>query len=209
VGLGNVIIDLFVPPILAPSSSLAVNIIINVAVLLGLIIGALWLFRQSLRETFRGLQSANTDLAEAQAGLQRQVEERTASLQAALAEVEARAAEQERLLGENEQQRRAIRELSVPVLPVTPTTLVMPLVGTFDSARLHMVQERALRTIERSAARSLVLDITGVPVVDAEVAQAIVGLGLPLDGVRTAATLQDGLAGMLGESIHTTNNSGI
>jgi rsbT co-antagonist protein RsbR len=69
-----------------------------------------------------------------------------------------------------------------------------------------------------------VLDITDVPVVDAEVAaglvgvvraarllgaevllvgirpevaQAIVGLALPLGNVRTAATLQDGLAGML------------
>jgi rsbT co-antagonist protein RsbR len=110
------------------------------------------------------------------------------------------------------------------VLPITPTTLIMPLVGTFDSARLRTVQERALHTIERTAARVLVLDITGVPVVDAEiaaglvgviratrllgaevllvgirpeVAQTIVGLGLPLEGVRTAATLQDGLVGML------------
>src|SRR5262249_60205332 len=115
-------------------------------------------------------------------------------------------------------------ELSVPVLPISPTTLVMPLVGAFDETRLHIVQEQALQTIERSAARALVLDITGVPVVDAEVAaglvgvvraarllgaegvlvgvrpevaQAIVGLGLPLDNVRTAATLQDGLAGVL------------
>jgi rsbT co-antagonist protein RsbR len=240
VGLGNVIIDLFIPAILAPSSSLEANIIINVAVLLGLIIGALWLFRQSLRETFRGLQSANHDLAEAQASLQRQVEERTTSLQTALAEVEARATEQAHLLGENEQQRRVIRELSVPVLPITPTTLVMPLVGTFDSARLRTVQEQALQTIERTAARALVLDITGVPVVDAEVAtglvgvvraarllgaevllvgirpevaQAIVGLALPLGNVRTAATLQDGLAGMLnatnGAGAHDDNNNNV
>jgi rsbT co-antagonist protein RsbR len=231
VGLGNVIIDLFIPPILAPSSSLAANIVINVGVLLAFIFGTLWLFRQSLRETFRSLRSANFALTEAQADLQRQVEERTESLKTALAEVEARAAEQARLLGENEQQRRAIRDLSVPVLPVTPTTLVMPLIGVFDSARLRTVQERALRSIERSAARALVLDITGVPVVDAdvaaglvsviravrllgaevllvgirpEVAQAIVGLGLPLEGVRTAATLQDGLVGMLGSDNETT-----
>jgi rsbT co-antagonist protein RsbR len=224
VGVGNVIIDLYAPPLLPPSSSLDINIIVNVVALLGFIIGALWLFRESLRETFQHLQAANRELSVAQAGLRQQVDERTSSLQSALTEMQLRAGQQERLLAENQQQRATIRELGVPVLPVTPTTLVMPLVGMFDSARLQVVQEQALHTIARSSARTLVLDITGVPVVDSEiaaglirviraarllgaevwvvgirpeVAQAIVGLGLSLDEVRTAATLQDGLAGML------------
>ena len=102
-------------------------------------------------------------------------------------------------------------------LPVSATTLVMPLVGALDSARLQLVQEQALRSIERTGSQRLVLDITGVPLVDSqvaqgllavvqaarllgaeavlvgvrpEVAQTMVGLGLSLPGLRAYADLQ-------------------
>jgi rsbT co-antagonist protein RsbR len=98
---------------------------------------------------------------------------------------------------------------------------VMPLVGALDSARIGQAQERALATIQAMGARHLILDITGVPVVDTlvakgilqivqstrllgckvvlagirpEVAQAIVGLGIDLQGVNTQGTLQGGVA---------------
>jgi rsbT co-antagonist protein RsbR len=78
-----------------------------------------------------------------------------------------------------------------------------------------------LQAIERSGAKALVLDITGIPAVDREVAlgilrvaqavrlmgarivlagirpevaQAIVSLGVSLEGLQTAATFQDGIA---------------
>jgi len=153
--------------------------------------------------------------------LETQVADRTATLQAVLAEVQSRAAEQERLLAENTQQREMIRELSVPVLPISSTMLVMPLIGALDSTRLHQLREQALRVIERSAARYLLLDITGVPVVDSqvaqgliavvraarllgtevvligirpEVAQAIIGLGVDVQGIRTVADLRTALS---------------
>ena len=153
--------------------------------------------------------------------LERRVAERTADLQHALDEVEARACEQERLLTENRQQRETIREMSVPVLPVTDSTLVMPLVGDLDSERLRRLQDQALKAIEHSSARTLILDITGVPIVDSqiaqgliavvqaarllgtevllvgirpEVAQAIVALGLNLLGLRTYNDLQSALS---------------
>jgi rsbT co-antagonist protein RsbR len=118
-------------------------------------------------------------------------------------------------------QHTTIREMSVPVLPVTPTTLVMPLVGALDTERLRLVQEQALRTIEQSSPRYLLLDITGIPLVDTqvaqglfkviqaaqlmgtevilvgirpEVAQSIVGLGLQFGEVVTRNTLQSGIA---------------
>jgi rsbT co-antagonist protein RsbR len=123
-------------------------------------------------------------------------------------------------LAQIEEQRAAIREMSVPVLPLTKTTLVMPLVGALDSARLRLLQDQALHAIGQSAARCLLLDITGVPVVDThvaqellkvvraarllgaevvlvgirpEVAQSIVGLGLQLGEVVTQSTLQSGI----------------
>jgi rsbT co-antagonist protein RsbR len=153
----------------------------------------------------------------AKAGLEATVTARTAELQGALAEVRQRAELQDRLLREIEQQRSTILDLSVPVIPISATTLIMPLVGALDSARLMQIQEQALHTIERSSATHLIMDITGVPIVDTqvahgllgvvgaarllgaevllvgirpEVAQAIVGLGLSLDGMRTASDLQ-------------------
>ena len=119
-----------------------------------------------------------------------------------------------------EAQRTVIRAMSVPILPLNPTTLVMPLVGALDSARLLMLQEQALHALARRSIRYLILDITGVPIVDSqvaqgllqvvqaaallgtevllvgirpEVAQVMVSLGLRLNGVVTRSTLQDGI----------------
>ncbi|MFQ3684778.1 HAMP domain-containing protein [Roseiflexus sp.] len=119
-----------------------------------------------------------------------------------------------------QKQQEAIRELSVPVLPVSRDTLVMPLVGVLDSMRLIQVQEQALERITATRARRLLLDITGVPIVDShvaqglihvvqaarllgtdvtligirpEVAQSIVGSGIDLRHIRTCSDLQSAL----------------
>ena len=180
----------------------------------------LWHFHTRLTETLLQTRTANMALQASQAGLAAQVAERTAALQSALTEVESRAIEQARLLDENAQQRATILEMSVPVLPVSADTLVMPLVGALDSGRLRQLHEQALRTLEHTSAQRLLLDITAVPVVDSqvahglivtvqagrllgaevmlvgirpEVAQAIVGLGLNLGGIRTFSDLQTAL----------------
>jgi rsbT co-antagonist protein RsbR len=124
------------------------------------------------------------------------------------------------------EQRNVIREMSVPVLPLSQSALVLPLVGALDSERLGMVQEQSLRSIEQSPARYLILDITGVPVIDTavalglirvvqaarllgtvvilvgirpEVAPAVVGLGIQLDDIVTRGTLQSGIAYVLAQ----------
>lgn len=162
-------------------------------------------------------RQANVELKALQAGLETQVAERTSELRGALAALEAQAAEQARVNAELAQQREAIRELSVPVLPVAAQTLVMPLIGALDTRRLQELQERALAAVEERRARRLILDVTGVPVVDSqvaqglirvvqaaallgtrailvgirpEVAQTLVGLGIDLAGVRTFASLE-------------------
>jgi rsbT co-antagonist protein RsbR len=136
----------------------------------------LWQFSSRLTETLSQTRSANAALRQSQAELESRVVERTSDLRAALDEVAARAAEQARLLEANEQQRTTIRELSVPVLPISAGTLVMPLIGALDTARLQLFRDQALRAIEREHARTLVLDITGVPVVDSQVAQGLLGV---------------------------------
>ncbi len=109
----------------------------------------------------RAFDTMTTQLEQNLETLEHRVAERTADLQTALARVEAQA----RLLEEIAQQRQVIRELSVPVLPVTDQTLVMPLVGAIDTERLADIQDRALHTLQRARARYLLVDITGVPVV--------------------------------------------
>ena len=165
--------------------------------------------------------SMTAQLHQTMESLEQRVTDRTVDLQCALDEVEKRAREQEQLIEENRQQRETIREMSVPVLPVTSSTLVMPLVGALDTARLRLLQDQALRAIERAPIRTLILDITGVPLVDSqvaqgllmvvqaarllgtevllvgirpEVAQAIVGLGMSLPGLRAYNDLQSALS---------------
>lgn len=126
-----------------------------------------------------------------------------------------------------EAQQATIREMSVPILPLNERTLVMPLIGALDSARLVIAQEAALRAIEQSRALSLILDITGVPIVDTqvaqglirivqaaqllgcrvmvvgirpEVAQSIVGLGVDLGEITTFSSLQNSLDVALSKS---------
>jgi rsbT co-antagonist protein RsbR len=217
-------VKLFQP---APGLLSQLIFILAVTFMCGLTLFLFWQYHRRQSESLGNVRSAHVALARARVDLEAEVAARTAELRVALLEVEGRAAEQARLLNELAQQRAVIRELSVPVLPVSAKTLVMPLVGALDTARLQQVQERALQAIERGAARQLVLDITGVPVVDSqvaqgllavvqaarllgaeavlvgvrpEVAQTVVGLGLSLPGLRTYADLQTALGLLTGIS---------
>jgi anti-anti-sigma regulatory factor/HAMP domain-containing protein len=149
-----------------------------------------------------------------------QVAERTQEAQDALSALELRAAEQARLLTELSEQRDLVRGLSVPVLPVGRQLVAIPLVGALDAERLEQVREQALSAIERTGARTVLLDVTGVAVVDdavaaalltviraarllgatielagisPEVAQTLVGVGVTLEGIRCHGSLEQGL----------------
>lgn len=178
-------------------------------------------FGSTTRESITSMLSTQAELEHTRDSLEVAVGERTAELQEALDATRAQAAEQARLLEENKAQRLIIRDLSVPALPVSEHILVMPLVGTLDEQRLQMVQEQSLRSITQSRAKYLLLDITGVPIVDTqiaqglmatvasakllgaeavlvgirpEVAQTIVSIGIRLEGVRTFSTLYSAIS---------------
>ncbi len=136
---------------------------------------------RAARQAREEARRAADQLAALNASLEAQVAQRTAALQTALRDLEQRTAEQARLLAENEQQRQAIRELSTPLLPVRAATLVMPLIGALDSARIAEMQQRALAELDRAGARELLIDVTGVPVIDTQVAK---GLAQLVDAAR-------------------------
>jgi rsbT co-antagonist protein RsbR len=113
-----------------------------------------------------------------------------------------------------------IRALSSPVLPIMQGVLVMPLIGAIDNDRATSLTETMLTEIQRQRARIIILDITGVPIVDThvasvilrsanaarllgaetvlvgmrpELAHTIVGLGINLNHFVTRSDLQSGL----------------
>jgi rsbT co-antagonist protein RsbR len=75
--------------------------------------------------------------------------------------------ERERVIRE---QQEAIRELSTPVLQVRERLLILPIIGVIDAQRARQLTEQLLRAIRNNRARVVVIDITGVPSVDAQVA---------------------------------------
>jgi rsbT co-antagonist protein RsbR len=152
------------------------------------------------------------------------LEQQVAAALAARTEAEAARADTEAQLTTITEQQNVIRNMSMPILPLTDAALVMPLVGVLDSARLHLVQAQALQALERSGARYLILDITGVSVIDTqvaqgllqviqaarllgtevilvgirpEVAQSLVGLGIQFNNLMTRSTLQSSIAYVL------------
>jgi rsbT co-antagonist protein RsbR len=121
-------------------------------------------------------------------------------------------------------QRDALRELSTPLIPISDTVMIMPLVGTVDSGRAQQIMEALLEGVARHQADLVILDITGVRVVDTQVAQAfiqaaqavkllgaqvmltgiqpqiaqtLVHLGVDLSSIMTHGSLQTGITAAL------------
>src|SRR5690625_2019731 len=71
-------------------------------------------------------------------------------------------------------QRVALQELSAPLIPVMDKITVMPLVGTIDTERAKSIMENILEGVIAHEAEVVLVDITGVPVVDTMVAHHII-----------------------------------
>jgi len=128
----------------------------------------------------------------------------------------------ERVMAEErlKEQQKAILELSTPVIKLWDDIIVMPLIGIIDSRRAKQIMESLLTTITETQSSIAIIDITGVPLVDTEVAdrliktimaaallgtkcvvvgikpdiaQSIVHLGIDMSMISTYATLQAGI----------------
>jgi rsbT co-antagonist protein RsbR len=128
-----------------------------------------------------------------------------------------RASDQDEL----DEQRRTISELQTPVVQVWDGILALPIIGSLDTARSQEMTEALLERVVQTGSEIVILDITGVPIVDSAVAKhlletvqaarllgaevlivglttriamTLVHLGLDLSGVTTRTTLAKGLA---------------
>ena len=124
-------------------------------------------------------------------------------------------------------QTEQLLELSTPVVKLWEGVVAVPLVGTLDSARAQVVMERLLQTLVDTGSPYAIIDITGVPAVDTQVAQhilktvvaarlmgadciisgirpqiaqTIVALGIEFGDIATKASLADALRHVLAKT---------
>jgi anti-anti-sigma regulatory factor len=84
---------------------------------------------------------------------------------------------QEQLADSQLSERRllqSLRELGTPVMPIHDGILVLPLIGHLDSARGMHLLEDLLQAIQRHRADVVLIDITGVSLVDTTVANSLI-----------------------------------
>ncbi|WP_437278642.1 substrate-binding domain-containing protein [Sorangium sp. So ce375] len=88
---------------------------------------------------------------------------------------------------------QTVRELGCPIIPLLAGVLLVPLIGMLDNGRAQQVLEKVAEGVSRHEALSVLLDLTGVPFVDAQVAHflgltsraaALLGAQVYLVGVR-------------------------
>lgn len=108
---------------------------------------------------------------------------------AAIRDVTERREAEQRLM----RQRDEILELSTPVIQVWDRVLALPLIGTLDTGRAARLTEGLLQRIAETQAEVAILDISGVPTIDTQVAQhllrtvqaaALMGTESIMSGVR-------------------------
>ena len=73
-----------------------------------------------------------------------------------------------------ERQRAAIADLSVPILDVWDDIVALPVVGMVDTQRSVEMTERLLRRLAGGGARCVIVDLTGVDVVDTSTADHLI-----------------------------------
>jgi len=140
------------------------------------------------------MKEAQAALEKAYAEVERQVAERTAELER---EQEESARLQQEVI---EAQQRAIQELSTPIIPVMEGVIVMPLIGSIDTMRARDVTRNLLAGIREHKARVVILDITGVPIVDSGVA-AYLNKTVQAARLKGARTIVTGISEAVAETI--------
>jgi rsbT co-antagonist protein RsbR len=139
-------------------------------------------------------KKAEQEVARLYAEIEQEVEKRTEELRR---ETEERERLQQQII---DTQRSNLRALSTPIIPLMDGIIIMPLIGHIDSVRSADIMRALLAGITTHRARVVIIDITGVPMVDTAVAGHLhkTILAARLKGTRTIIT---GLSDTVAETI--------
>jgi anti-anti-sigma regulatory factor len=174
------------PPAELPED-IAVTWIIAASLFFLLIGGTIDFFRRQFQLTVSEVGKYNLEL-------ENLVAERTAALEESIVE-------RERLHEQIVQaQRETIRELATPVIPIIEGVLVMPLIGAIDTARAQDVTRAVLAGISQHNARVVILDVTGVQIIDTAIAQHL-GKTIQVARLKGANVIITGISDAVAESI--------
>lgn len=194
-------------------NSVEPQIIVNDFIVIIVCLAITWLIFRTLE---RGMQRSNLR-AEAALKAQRELSAQQLAIHSKNVELEASNTQMAALLD-------LVRDLETPVMPLLDGVLVLPLVGHVDTQRASRLTEAALAAVHSQRAKVVLIDITGVSVVDtaiaqrishlahairllgarvlltgirADIAHTIVAQGIDFSHIQTAGRLQDGLATVL------------
>ncbi|MCA0984352.1 STAS domain-containing protein [Halobacillus yeomjeoni] len=77
-------------------------------------------------------------------------------------------------------QQQMVENLSVPIIPINDSIFVLPLIGTIDTSRAEILEEKVLTKASELRISTLILDLSGVATMDRE---SIIELKKSMDGL--------------------------
>ena len=119
-----------------------------------------------------------------------------------------------------QKQQLAIQELSTPVIEIWDKVITLPVIGIVDSKRSEEMMESILDKVVKTQSKCVIIDITGVDVVDTktadhfikmvkavrllgaeciitginpDIAQTLTSIGVDMTQIKTMRSLQNGL----------------
>jgi rsbT co-antagonist protein RsbR len=220
------------PPPVSPITPIIHWTTLAVAVLLGGLL--LHMAVTAIREGLEHARAKERELAKTNLRLEREVAEREranhevrrrrAELEELNRELETRVEQRTAALEEKlqliEKQRVSIEQLSVPIIQIWEEILTLPIVGAVDTRRSEQITEALLERVAKTQSRFIIIDVTGVDVVDTQtaslfgkmvaavellgaqciltgispqIAQTLTEIGADLGNVATRRSLKDGL----------------
>ncbi len=68
----------------------------------------------------------------------------------------------------------ALAELATPVIRIWTDVLLVPLIGSLDAERAEAMAEKLLETVSNTRARTVIVDVTGLPLIDTAVGSFLI-----------------------------------
>ncbi|WP_075618974.1 STAS domain-containing protein [Paenisporosarcina indica] len=87
-------------------------------------------------------------------------------------------------------QRDLVENLSVPIIPITSNICILPLIGSVDSFRTSILEEKVLTEVGRLHIQTLIIDLSGIADMETEVIDHLLKTinGTSMMGCRTVIT---------------------